>query len=128
MNPSRRTAAGAIALALLLAQATGFLHLALAPHSTCPEHGELVEQSAPPSPGASALAPAGAAVRGERLARLHGHHHCLASLGDADAVVTQSSLQLPALVEEQRSAASNVIVAARGPPLYRLAPKNSPPA
>jgi hypothetical protein len=128
MNPSPRAAASAIALALLVAQATGFLHLALAPHETCPEHGELIEQAAPPSPSSVAVAPAGTTVRGVPRAHLHAHDHCLAALGDADAAVAQSSFELPPVVERLGPAAQVVIVSARGPPLYRLAPKNSPPA
>ena len=128
MNPSRRAAASAIALALLVAQATGFLHLALAPHETCPEHGELVERAAPPSPSASPVAPAGPAMRGQPRVHRHAHDHCLAALGDADAVVTHASVEAPAIAEEPRPAALDAIVSARGPPLYRLAPKNSPPA
>jgi hypothetical protein len=128
MIPSRRAAASAIAFALLVAQATGILHLALAPHETCPEHGDLVERTAPHIPSASAVAPGVTALRGEPRVHRHGHDHCLAALGEADAVVTHSSFEVPAIVEEPRPAAPDVVVSARGPPLYRLAPKTSPPA
>jgi hypothetical protein len=123
-----------LAVGVLLAQAAGLLHVALAPHQICREHGELVE------PGPSALSVASAAeadgtpalragdADAEQWAAL-AHEHC--------AVATQHREQAPV----SRGAPVSLLVAVNGAPCpepaqppppriagWQVAPKQGPPA
>jgi hypothetical protein len=128
MASSRRAASTVAALVLLAAQATGTLHLLVAPHETCPLDGELVERA----PNTDA-----ARARPERLARdrlargggAHAHDRCLATPGETDAVPTSLDAPAPvALDARPHRPALRAWAAPTGPPLYRVAPKTSPPA
>jgi hypothetical protein len=120
----------ALALGLILAQASGLVHVALAPHQICREHGELVESG-----------PAGAEVDANSTAALHdgdgdgaqwsdpAHEHC--------AVAARHREQAPV----SRGAQTLLMAAVSGslslepgqPPPSRIAgwqvaPKQGPPA
>jgi hypothetical protein len=130
MSPSRRLAATAAALLLLGAQATGLFHLLLAPHEICPVDGELVEGGpAPRTHGAWAPGGATPHARGDGAAPAHPHERCLAMPGEVDALPSLGPT--PALVTLQSTPlvfAPGAGPPSPGPPLYRLAPKTSPPA
>jgi hypothetical protein len=121
-----------VALALLGAQTSGFLHILLVEHERCGEHGEMVEahHRPPPSPaplitpsdGTSASASGSPSVT-------HDHDHCLVLLDRRASAPLAGPAQLAITVESRTvSAPVRATGAPRGPPLYRLAPKNSPPA
>jgi hypothetical protein len=118
-----------IALALLLAQGSALLHLALIPHATC-EHGELVE-GARPAEQARIGTPEGRPDRPQIDQAHHdgdGHDHCDAlalrhRLPDVLAPVAEASLLSIAPIEECTAG-----VETRPVPLLSLAPKGSPPA
>jgi hypothetical protein len=135
MSSPRRAAASAIALVLLAAQATGLLHLVVVRHEVCPLHGDVVEHGAAqdPNDGVAAVAvrpaPTPVVGRASHHARAHGHDHCLTAFANDDLVSPQPTQIAFALVEREAARPRAVAVAApRGPPLFRLAPKNSPPA
>jgi hypothetical protein len=118
MSPSRRLAATAAALLLLGAQATGLFHLLLAPHEICPVDGELVEGG--PAPRTHGAWAPGGATPHERCLAMPGEVDALPSLGPTPALVTLQSTPLVF--------APGAGPPSPGPPLYRLAPKTSPPA
>jgi hypothetical protein len=128
----RVTASAAIALVLIAAQGSQLLHLLLAPHEICPQHGDLVERSGPANgaetpPRAATLARAG--LLSQSLDAVHSHDRCLTTLGDSDGVIAGAAL--PAVRTGQPGSIGLLppaLVGGRGPPLYRLAPKTSPPA
>ena len=97
-----------------------------------PLDGELVEGSpAPRTLGAWAPFDATPHARGDGdgAAPTHPHERCLATPGEVDAL--PSLVPAPALVRLQSTPLVFPPAAApapSGPPLYRLAPKTSPPA
>jgi len=122
--------ASAIAFVLLAAQTAGLLHLVVGSHEVCPLHGDLVERGAADQGDASAR-PAGApSVHGVDHHRLaHRHDHCLASLGENDAIAPKPVTTAVWTAARHVPVSPPVAVfVPRGPPVFRLAPKNSPPA
>jgi hypothetical protein len=126
----RRAAHCAIALVLLVAQGSGLLHLVVERHETCPIHGELVEAAAP---NAAPVAPT-TAIHGPGVSRLprahpHGHRPCLAVAFAEDAVTSEPAVGVVAFAALRAPRPVLVVARApRGPPLFRVAPKTSPPA
>jgi hypothetical protein len=127
-----------LALLCLLGQLSSATHLLLVRHSTCPEHGELIDTTSrgSNSPAASASAATAAVTAampavtaGPDLPAGHGHDHC--------AILSHQRQQI-ALHALQHSVDApppplpvRVVVATRpvfAGTLYLLAPKNSPPA
>jgi hypothetical protein len=118
----------------LIGQFSGIAHNLLVQHATCAEHGELVHTAGlQQTDGVGSAVPADAAVRGSapgEAVEEHGHDHCLAvahgrghiGLQSAGAAVSLDATP-PALGSVTDGDAVAVSVA-----LYRLAPKNSPPA
>jgi hypothetical protein len=130
MPSSRRAALAAAAIVLLAAQATGVVHLVAAPHETCPVDGELVER-APSRPAEDARA----RPEPSRLPRVdgggaaHAHDRCLATPGETDSLVPTPAAPTPvALARRPLVQRPPAQTAPRGPPLYHVAPKTSPPA
>ncbi|HEV3193323.1 MAG TPA: hypothetical protein VGY54_22600 [Polyangiaceae bacterium] len=124
-----RHEAAAVAFALLFGQLASLLHLAIAPHAICLEHGEIIELARaaatsiilPDRGGASAVTAGDAAE--------HDHDLCLAASADNDAANIIAPIALSPRGGATRAplpiAATSSTMAAR---LYRLAPKTSPPA
>jgi hypothetical protein len=126
-----RLAAAAIAVVVLLCQATAWVHAAATPHVTCAEHGESVHLG--PSFHSKA---GGAAPRSDRDHRAvtgavaesvaHGHEHC----GLAAHRSTSVSAPPAGSVHTQTEPASPILPSSpeRAPVrTLSLAPKTSPP-
>ncbi len=122
-----------IALLSLLSILSVYAHLLLVEHATCPEHGELIDRpaGAPQGPPAALTRPqAHASWNVLGIADPHSHHHCefVPKRREVFTPVGQSSpsLEPPSV----RSAASTPCIVPRQPAvaLFRLAPKQSPPA
>jgi hypothetical protein len=134
-SPRRR---GALALAVaglwLVGQAAGTLHMLVVPHVFCAEHGELIESELSPDvateadvddSASSALQRDPASLRGS-----HAHEHCF---------VTSRAPRSTTSILRSRCAIDRVYFASRPAAradaphrsqgaVFRLAPKNSPPA
>jgi len=125
-------------LLYLLSLVIGQAHVAIEMHTVCVEHGELVEVS-----GGDALASCGsaAAPAGDRDAAFarasdagepeHGHDHCpIAWITRERPDVASAAAILP--VDDAAALVAFVppstLHAPSDIPLYRLAPKHSPPA
>jgi hypothetical protein len=128
-----------VAIGLVGAQVVGLLHLVLVEHERCAEHGEMIEVRGEVQIHAHAQRPASPALAGARAAAVtaaetgspaHDHEHCLVLLGrrtsgpPAPAAAIVASVGTSPIVV----VSSSCVAAPRGPPLYRLAPKSSPPA
>lgn len=130
-----RYLAGFIATVCLLSQSSGIAHNLLVRHATCAEHGEIIHPSGDvPSVGGSTTEVAAHAVLGgageSQSTKGHGHDHCLAVARGRGHVGLRA---VAATVTTDRPAEAIVAFEAglRGSDsyaLYRLAPKNSPPA
>jgi len=126
-----RYLAGFVATFCLLGQLSSIAHNLFVQHATCAEHGELIHPQggidhSPVEAGADAT------VAGEvaETRDSHEHDHCLAvahgrgHVGlDAAVAALTSAPAAPAIVSDDTAAPGPVSRA-----LYRLAPKNSPPA
>lgn len=125
--PLKRTRFGAafLAVAFLAAQMVAFGHQASVRHATCPEHGELVDATAPGLESLSAATTTIAAAP----APSQGHDHCsmwsprrepLGHSGVAPvAALAHEGLDLPIIATPPGLS---------GVAILRLAPKTSPPA
>jgi hypothetical protein len=123
-----------LALGVLLAQAAGLLHVAMAPHQICREHGELVE----PGPGAVAAARAVEADASPALRQDDGngarwtdpaHEHCVVAARHRE----QSPVSRGAWASLPVAVGSALTPEPAAPPPSRLAgwqvaPKQGPPA
>lgn len=130
-----------VALISLLPMLSTYVHLLLVQHSTCPEHGEIIDQPAgqpagqPTSAEPSTLAqrqaaPAQSAWHSAESTDEHRHAHCTFVLSRRQvfvACVAISAYLAPPLEHPAPPA-----VQAERPPtriaVLRLAPKQSPPA
>ncbi len=128
----RSSSIGVVAL-FVLAQASGFAHQFVVKHTVCAEHGELVHVADMAHPGETAAAQSTArrpSLASSNAAETHGHDHCLALvprrekavLGAAQPTVANAGVGKP-LRHDRPTEVRGTQVA-----LYRLAPKNSPPA
>jgi hypothetical protein len=128
----RVTTTSVVAVCLLAAQASQVLHQLLVRHEICAEHGEVVEgggHADGPASLAARAAPVQSGVRAVGDGELHAHDRCLAALGDGDAVTRDVAALARDLVSGTRLLARPTTPdGRRAIPLYRLAPKNSPPA
>jgi len=123
-----------LALGVLLAQAAGLLHVAMAPHQICREHGELVE----PGPGAVAAAGAKDADANPALRRDDGdgarwadpaHEHCVVAARHREQASVFGGAQASPPVAVGGDLTSEPVA----PPPSRIAgwqvaPKQGPPA
>jgi len=130
MPSSRRAALAAAAIVLLAAQATGVVHLLVAPHETCPVDGELVERApAPPAEGARARPEPRRLPRVRGGGAAHAHDRCLATPGETDSLAPTRAPRTPvALARRPLMPRPRAQAAPAGPPVYHVAPKTSPPA
>jgi hypothetical protein len=120
-------ALAAFALALLLGQyVLPAVHYAAEEHEVCPEHGELVHvrgshTSEPPAgegPGIS-----GAGERDD-----HGHCDVVPAVSrEGQALAARAELEVAPPAAEKTAAAIVARAQASKTPLFRLAPKQSPP-
>ena len=121
-----KTLAALVALFCVGSQASNVLHLLLVRHGVCLQHGELIHEE-----DTSRAVPLGSddpAVSGGTDAGEHGDEHC-GALGDnrvraiRPETPAANATSIPAI--EAAGAAQAVVL--RSLPLFRLAPKNSPP-
>ena len=122
-----------VAMGLLGAQTSSILHLTLVEHERCGEHGEIVEARRPHRDhqvraAVAPSSPRGPSVEGA-LAAGHEHDLCLALVDRrAPAPLAGVSSVAVAIDLPPRSTPAAPAARPRGPPLFRLAPKSSPPA
>lgn len=122
---SRLLATFALA-AMLLSQAGSFVHFIAIEHTTCPEHGELIEASAAHYALASASAEPAIQAGGEAASHDDDQHCTIAVAAPHAAVLRATSVSSSvAHAVEHEAAVARVFVAQD---LYRLAPKSSPPS
>jgi hypothetical protein len=122
----------ALACGAVVAQLTGFAHLALVPHSVCAEHGELIHSehgsSAVPSPApvAAGQALVSAAHQSEGA---HSHDHCASVAARRERAVPARSITVTVCASAELQ--SFALVSGLGPtavkPVFGYAPKCSPP-
>lgn len=133
-SSSARWTTLSLAALCLVAQLSGLAHLAIVPHVTCAEHGELLEASAststwvihPSSPGENFEVRS--AEPGLEAAAGHSHDHCaVASMrrtpGDP---LGPTSTEVSAPVEQLRRVGREPRVTT-ALPVLAVAPKSSPP-
>ena len=127
---ARRASGLVLAFVLVVSQASAWFHAAAIAHVACLEHGESVHRASVPA-GARATVPQDPgqpALRAD-LAVASGHDHCgnAALLRWRDVALTAP----PALARPLAVSRSLTFAAVRdqthGIPVYRLAPKTSPP-
>lgn len=129
-----RRPAAVLASLLVAGQLASSIHLLLVPHAVCPLDGELVHsnaggrhQHAAPQARAARL-PAVAAV--EMREAHHGHDHCVVASNRRSFLASRDGAK--GVVNPTRSSGAvnlseGVLPSARAS-LYRIAPKQSPPA
>jgi hypothetical protein len=113
----------AVAVVVLLCQATAWVHAAATPHVTCVEHGESVHLTV--IPGASVSTRSLTVVASSSAPEVHAHEHC----------AFQGQRTTSALTAARTSTLAIFTLPAPPPPraappalrLLRLAPKTSPP-
>lgn len=111
-----------LAVIFVAGQLGGAVHNLLVLHVTCLEHGEVIHSTAAPE----AASPLGSvAMRAERA---HDHDVCLVALHRRDQAqqAVPQAIVAPAQREGREITAPITIAQARDP-LFRLAPKTSPP-
>jgi len=123
--------AASLALVLIAGQGASLAHLAVVRHGYCAEHGELVDLGAE-APAGLPTAPTDATDHVDSLpasgAGGHEHEHCAVMGHRRDAILGEhvgTALAPQACGEPVRSAGAPVVSAS---PIFRLAPKQSPPA
>ena len=128
----RCTAARLVVWAALIGQAGAVAHTALIAHVTCPEHGDLMHVAPPPVAAATAgtAAPVSWPALTAPIAAADddGHERCILE-EDGEHAPAPAAPTVPAPLV---AAAPPLRLEAAPPPaarapLYRLAPKNSPP-
>lgn len=124
-----------LALLCLLGQLSSATHLLLVRHSTCPEHGELIDTTSRGSNAPAASTSGATAARTTAVTAApdlpagHGHDHC-AILSHQRQQIALQALQ-PSVDAPPPALPVRVVVATRpafAGTRYLLAPKNSPPA
>jgi alpha-ketoglutarate-dependent taurine dioxygenase len=130
----RRLQAIGVASLVLLAHFFGSAHLALVPHAVCPEHGELIHvresTELPLSRTDDNPDPRVVSEEGPPSFSALRDNHCLvASQRRERTTLASAALSTPEL-QLQTPERPAVELSARAAPeaLFRLAPKNSPPA
>ena len=135
-----RYSAVALASFMVVAQLSTFAHLLLVRHVVCPEHGELIhpdEQggragaAAPSHAVAKATLPGVSSIQAaaERPAT-HGHDHCLLASHRRERA-TLPVCRVSAVISGPKNVGIRHVEDAPRPAtvaIFRLAPKNSPPA
>jgi hypothetical protein len=118
-----------LALALFAAPLLEVAHSARVHHATCPEDGEVVDVV--PQPPEISHSDEGAVLPGTQdAAGAHQHEHCLLAARTRQTRSAQPQVRLwapsPLVLGAARRQPRSVALPARIP-LYRLAPKMSPP-
>lgn len=120
-----------VATVCLAAQAFALAHLFLVVHTRCAEHGEVIHEDAHATPRTSQAAPAGDLTTWDDAAPADSHdgadHHC-ETFAERRDVRTDRPVD-PSVLVVVAATPTPLLLEARAParPLYRLAPKVSPP-
>ncbi len=132
-----RVQAALTALAFVLSSLAGLIHGATTRHVQCAEHGEQIHSDAA-APGAIRSAGATgwiartdlAAMRGQPAAAIHGHEHCWMASATRESRIAPGPPSLTATTEARAAivAVAPPVTIVRHDPVYRTAPKTSPPA
>jgi hypothetical protein len=126
----------ATAFVALLAQLSSIADLALFRHVVCPEHGELVhlEEEAAPSPGLAATpsnrGQVDVSIQAKAQWQADGRHDHCSLAAHRREIATGARTKIP--VSEVAQSLAVARIAEHAPrsspvPIFRLAPKNSPP-
>jgi hypothetical protein len=129
-----RVHAALTALTFVLSSLAGLVHTATTRHVQCAEHGEQIHSDAAPAivvaAGEVASGTAQATVRGQPTAAIHGHEHCLMASATRESRIAPAPLSL-AITNHAADALHLVarrVATLHHDPVYRTAPKTSPPA
>jgi hypothetical protein len=118
-----------LAVALVGAQGAALAHFAIVRHAYCPEHGELIhpdaERHAPAASHASKLPGLSAS---DEEGRGHEHEHCILRGHRREASLSAPAATALITAERHAPVLAAVAAAPAASPLFRLAPKQSPPA
>lgn len=128
---ARRASGLLLVFVLVVSQASAWFHAAAIAHVACLEHGESVHRASVPAGVAGAATPQDGSQPGlsTDLAVATGHDHC----GNAALLRWRDvALTAPATLARQGGVSASLTFAAareqaHGVPVYRLAPKTSPP-
>jgi hypothetical protein len=130
-TPSRRRfACATVAMLALIGQLVSLAHLTMVQHAVCLEHGELVHSdvrgrwNAPPADSDAA------AVHATDATSSGDHDHCGARAYRRESTLVAPSSMAPEKCAKRLEIADFSATESRfgGQPIYRLAPKCSPPA
>ncbi len=127
MRRVRRLRALSLATIFVAGQLAGFAHNLLVSHTTCSEHGEVIHES---SAAGHAAPTAAHRVTPSGAPAVHEHDVCLVAMlrrEHATAAVA-TTVELPTPLALRHARPSLGVPPPRSIDLYRLAPKNSPPA
>ncbi len=130
---TRRRHAAAVAALCLIAQVVGLAHLLVVQHVECAAHGEMVHVArwqSQPAAAARSTDPRAALLVGDdrRNATVDSHEHCAWLSQVRDVPAYRAPIVVAVAVTPWSTVATLVERAARpARPLYRLAPKVSPP-
>jgi len=109
-------------------QLTAAVHIVVAPHVLCAEHGELIEIGLARADVARAPSDAGSLIADATTER--GHDHCaLAALGRSGVALGRGPMhEAPVAHDKTNTPAISIDSQSPAIAILRLAPKNSPPA
>lgn len=128
----RRVLAVFLAALYAVGAFAGIVHVISVEHERCAEHGELIHADASPRPEAPlALYDEARLHAGERAAPHDEHDHCLVLAPSSPAVVGFTHTDVIAALDESALPDVRALPAdahALAEPLFRLAPKQGPPA
>lgn len=114
-----------------VAQVASAAHLLLERHAFCAEHGELIHTDGRPAAAAPGAESAGAAVASDQAGpSARSHEHCSVALErrERSGLAAQRAEIAPPCTQSELSPACAFGPRLAVEALFRLAPKNSPPA
>jgi hypothetical protein len=120
-----------VALFYVAQHLSAVAHFALVRHAVCDEHGELVDVEATTSAAAAEGSPASELNSPQSSSHSgHGHEHCgvLAHLRPHLSAAVFAAIPVRVAARPDITIASRHRAPSLAIPIYRLAPKNSPPA
>ena len=129
-SDARRASGLLLALVLVVSQASAWVHAAAIAHVACLEHGESVHRASVPAGARTTVSqdPRQPMLRAD-LAVATGHDHCgnAALLRWRDVALTAPPTLAQPIGASRSLTFASVRDQTHGVPVYRLAPKTSPP-
>lgn len=128
----RRASAVFLAALYVVGAFAGIVHVAAVEHARCAEHGEIVHADGPLRADVRVGYYEDARLHaGERASHHAEHDHCLVLAPASPVVATLVHVDVVAALDERAQGATPALVGeahAVAEPLFRLAPKQGPPA